>query len=98
VRKSTFDTFLKAVYDVVLDWCGQEYELNSHISWQVAKHVQDLIEKQLLGGLNIIVYVFKDKEDCLVRVLLEVSLDWVNHLNGVKLSFSVGRVKGSFES
>ena len=53
VAESALETLLKAVHDVYLHRGGDEDELD----FEVAEHVQDLVEQQLLGCLHVVVDV-----------------------------------------
>ena len=76
MRESALDTFLKAI-DYVYLHRGREEDKPHLPSFlrEVSKHVEDFVEQDLLSCLHIVVYVFKHKEYCHVRVLFKIPLD-----------------------
>lgn len=70
----------------MLHTCGKEYEPHLRaITGQVRKHVEYLIQQQLLGGLHIVIDILEHKEHRHARVFLKVSFDGVYHFKLVEL-------------
>jgi hypothetical protein len=53
------------------------------------KHVEDPVQHNLLGGLDIIVNVFHDEEQAQLVLLLKIFLNMLNHLNRVILGHTL---------